>query len=145
MQGLRRKVVHATLYEAIAIALVTLGMAAAGQASVHTGLGLSVAMSVLAMAWNMAYSTVFEAWERRQPSKVRTWQRRVAHALGFEGGLMLLTIPVIMWMLQVGLWQAVVADVSLVVFFLVYTFAFNWAFDRVFGLPVTLEKLPPLP
>jgi uncharacterized membrane protein len=145
MQGLRRKVVHTALYEAIAIALVTLGMAIAGQASVHTGLGLSVAMSVLAMLWNMAYNTVFEAWERRQPSKARTWQRRVAHALGFEGGLMLLTIPVIMWMLQVGLWQALVADATLVVFFLVYTFAFNWAFDRVFGLPVAPKKLPQLP
>jgi len=139
MQGLHRKVVHATLYEAVAIALVTLGMSAAGQASVHTGLSLSVAMSVLAMLWNMAYNAMFEAWERRQPSTVRTWQRRVAHALGFEGGLMVLTIPVIMWMLKVGLWQAVVADASLVVFFLGYTFAFNWAFDRVFGPPVATK------
>jgi uncharacterized membrane protein len=134
-----RRLIHATLYEAIAIALVTGAVALSGHAQAGTGLSLSVAMSVLAMLWNMAYNAMFEAWERRQPSTVRTWQRRGLHALGFEGGLMLLTIPVIMWMLEVGLWQAVVADASLVVFFLGYTFAFNWAFDRVFGLPLATK------
>ena len=28
-------------------------------------------------------------------------------------------------------------DLGLVVFFLCYTFVFNWAFDRVFGLPAS--------
>jgi uncharacterized membrane protein len=28
-------------------------------------------------------------------------------------------------------------DLGLVVFFLVYTFVFNWAFDRAFGLPAS--------
>jgi uncharacterized membrane protein len=128
-----RRLVHATLYEAIAIALVTSALAATGHASTDTSLGLSAAMSVLAMAWNMAFNALFEAWERRQPSQHRTWQRRALHALGFEGGLMLLTVPVIMWMLGLGLWAAITMDASLMVFFLFYTYAFNWAFDRVFG------------
>jgi uncharacterized membrane protein len=135
MQGLRRKLVHATLYEAIAIGLLTLGVTLSGQASAETGLTTSLLMSALAMLWNMAFNTAFEAWERRQTSMLRTWRRRLAHALGFEGGLMLLTVPVIMWMLDLGLWQAIVADAALMVFFLFYTYAFNWAFDRVFGLP----------
>jgi len=134
-----RRLIHATLYEAIAIALVTGAVTLSGHAQAGTGLSLSVAMSVLAMLWNMAYNAMFEAWERRQPSQVRTWQRRALHALGFEGGLMVLTIPVIMGMLGVGLWQAIAADAALVVFFLGYTFAFNWAFDRVFGLPVATK------
>jgi uncharacterized membrane protein len=135
MQGLRRKLVHATLYEAIAIGLLTLGMTLSGQASAETGLTASLLMSGLAMLWNMVFNTAFEAWERRQTSMLRTWQRRLAHALGFEGGLMLLTVPVIMWMLGLGLWEAILADAALMVFFLFYTYAYNWAFDRVFGLP----------
>lgn len=130
-----RRLVHATLYEAVAIALVTAGLALTGQAGTHTSLGLSAAMSALAMAWNMAFNALFEAWERRQPSQVRTWQRRALHALGFEGGLVLLTVPVIMVVLGLGLWPAIAMDGSLMVFFLFYTYAFNWAFDRVFGLP----------
>ena len=30
-----------------------------------------------------------------------------------------------------------------VVFFLVYTFVFNWAFDRVFGLPASAAPRAP--
>jgi uncharacterized membrane protein len=44
-------------------------------------------------------------------------------------------VPLIAWWLGIGLWEALVMDLALVVFFLVYTFAFNWAFDAVFGLP----------
>jgi uncharacterized membrane protein len=135
VQGLKRKLVHAGLFEAIAIALVTVALAATGHANTDKGLGLSAAMSVMAMAWNMAFNTLFEAWERSQPSRHRTWQRRALHALGFEGGLMLLTVPVIMGVLGLGLWPAIAMDASLMVFFLFYTCAFNWAFDRVFGLP----------
>ena len=33
--------------------------------------------------------------------------------------------------------QALVMDLGLVVFFLCYTFVFNWGFDQVFGLPAS--------
>ena len=40
------------------------------------------------------------------------------------------------------LWQALVMDLGLVVFFLCYTFVFNWAFDQVFGLPASAAATP---
>ena len=46
-------------------------------------------------------------------------------------------VPVFAWWLDVSLWQALVMDLGLVVFFLIYTFVFNWAFDLVFGLPAS--------
>ena len=33
-------------------------------------------------------------------------------------------------------------DLGLVVFFLVYTFVFNWLFDHVFGLPASARAVP---
>jgi uncharacterized membrane protein len=36
----------------------------------------------------------------------------------------------------------VVADMGLVLLFLTYTFCFNWAFDRVFGLPASAAQEP---
>ena len=33
--------------------------------------------------------------------------------------------------------QAFVLDLGLLLFFLVYTFVFNWTFDRIFGLPAS--------
>ncbi len=61
--------------------------------------------------------------------------RRVAHAIGFEGGLALIMVPFMAWWMGITLWQALVLDVGLLLFFLVYTFVFAWVFDRLFGLP----------
>ena len=110
-------------------------MAAGGLASAGHGLMLSVVLSGMATVWNMAFNSLFEAWERRQACRERTLKRRVWHALGFEGGLMLMTVPVIAWMLGMNWWTSLATDIGLMLFFLGYTFAYNWAFDHVFGLP----------
>jgi uncharacterized membrane protein len=39
--------------------------------------------------------------------------------------------------MNVTLWQALLMDLGLAVFFLAYTFVFNWAFDTIFGLPAS--------
>ncbi|RYF75886.1 MAG: PACE efflux transporter [Comamonadaceae bacterium] len=137
MQGIRRKVVYIGLYEAIAILAASVGLAAmSGQGLMHAG-GLAVATSAVAVVWNLVFNSLFEAWEARQARRGRSLLRRIAHAIGFEGGLVTFLVPLIAWWLEVSLWQALVMDLGLVVFFLIYTFVFNWAFDRVFGLPAS--------
>lgn len=135
MQGGLRRVVYVTLYEGIAIIVAGAGLAAmSGQGLAHSG-ALAVMTSVVAVVWNVVFNHAFEWWESRQPVRGRSVKRRIAHAIGFEGGLALLLVPLIAWWLDIGLWDALVMDLALLVFFLVYTFAFNWAFDKVFGLP----------
>jgi len=72
----------------------------------------------------------------------RSVARRIAHAIGFEGGLAAVLVPLFAWWLEIGLWEALVFDAALLLFFLVYTFAFNWGFDRVFGLPASAAAQP---
>ena len=137
LYGLRRRVVYVTLYELIAIAAATVGLALlSGQGAGHSGVVAMVA-SVIAVLWNLAFNALFERWESRQAVRGRSVARRMAHAIGFEGGLALILIPLFAWWFGVTLWQALVMDIGLVVFFLCYTFAFNWGFDRVFGLPAS--------
>lgn len=143
MQGLRRRIVHAALYEAIAIVVVTAGVKLLGRSDTDDALGLAITTSVLAVLWNMAFNALFEAWERRQASRARTVRRRALHAVGFEVGLVLLTVPAIMWWLDIGWWAALLTDLTLVVFFLGYTFVFNWVFDQVFGLPDSAAQSSP--
>ncbi|GAP33942.1 PACE efflux transporter [Piscinibacter sakaiensis] len=135
MQGIARKIVYIGLYEGLAIVFASLGLAALSGAGAATSTALAVATSVVAVLWNLAYNTAFEAWESRQARRGRSLARRVAHAIGFEGGLAALLVPLIAWWLDIGLWEALLFDAALLVFFLVYTFAFNWGFDRLFGLP----------
>ncbi|HEY8879084.1 MAG TPA: PACE efflux transporter [Roseateles sp.] len=109
----------------------------------HSGV-LAVAASVIAVIWNLAFNSLFEMWESRQAVKGRSIGRRVAHAIGFEGGLVVILVPLVAWWLDVSLWAALLMDLGLVVFFLVYTFVFNWAFDRVFGLPASAAAKVPV-
>jgi len=70
---------------------------------------------------------------------VRTLARRAAHAVLFEAGLVLSTVPLIAWWMDMSWAAAFIADLGLVALFLVYTFCFNWAFDHVFGLPASAQ------
>ncbi|MEH3085408.1 MAG: PACE efflux transporter [Xylophilus ampelinus] len=140
MQGPKRRIVYVALYEGIAIVVASAALAAlSGQGVVHAG-GVAVAASAIAIVWNLVFNHFFERWEARQAVRGRGLGRRVAHAVGFEGGLVAFLVPLMAWWFGVSLWQALMMDLGLVLFFLVYTFAFNWGFDRVFGLPASAQE-----
>ncbi|MCX2863485.1 PACE efflux transporter [Paucibacter sp. PLA-PC-4] len=137
MQGIRRRLVYVSLYELFAVGLTSAGLTLlAGSALAHAGIA-ALASSAIALAWNLAYTHLFEAWEARQTRRGRSLARRIAHALGFEAGLIVMLVPLFAWWLDISLWQALLLDFGLIVFFLIYTFVFNLAFDRLFGLPAS--------
>ena len=137
LQGPWRRVLYVTLYELIAIAVATAGLAQlSGQGAGHSSV-VAVAASAIAVLWNVVFNWAFERWESRQRVRGRSVARRVAHAIGFEGGLVFTLVPLFAWWFNVSLWQAFVMDLALIVFFLCYTFVFNWVFDQVFGLPAS--------
>ena len=103
-------------------------------------LPIAVMMSVAAVIWNFIYNTVFEAWERRRHIVRRTLWIRSAHAFGFEGGLVLICLPLYMIWYDVGLVKAFMMEVALLLFFLVYTFTFTLIFDKIFSLPYQHES-----
>lgn len=138
MQGIKRRVVYVTLFEGIAIALVTGVLIALGHEPAYSGVA-SVACSAVAMSWNLVWNSLFEAWEARQASRARTLRRRAIHALGFELGLTVALVPFFAWWLDISLLEALLLDISLLAFFLFYTFGFTWLFDHLFGLPTTAQ------
>ena len=137
MQGIRRRIVFVTLYELIAIVATSAGLAAFSDSGLQRAGVAAVVSSAVAVAWNVVFNTLFERWEARQNVRGRSLARRAAHAIGFEGGLVVTLVPFFAWWLDITLWQAFVLDLGLLLFFLVYTFVFNWVFDRVFGLPAS--------
>jgi uncharacterized membrane protein len=89
------------------------------------------------MLWNLAFNAMFEGWEARQTIRGRSLKRRTAHALLFEAGLVLALLPITAWWFSVSLLQALAYESALIVAFLIYTWVFTWAFDRLFGLPAS--------
>lgn len=142
LQGARRKIVYVSLYELIAIAVASTGLALGSGASLERAGVIAVVSSVIAVVWNLVYNTLFERWEARQRVRGRSIRRRIAHAVGFELGFLVLLVPLFAWWFGITVWHALVLEVGLALFFLTYTFVFNWAFDQVFGLPASALPLP---
>ncbi len=137
MRPITRRIIHALTFEGFGILLAGLWLSVVSGADAVGATGLAAVSSAVAVAWNLVFNTMWEAWERRRRRKGRGFCLRVVHALGFEGGLSLILVPVMAWWLDVSLLAALVYDAALVVFFLLYAFLFNLVFDRVFGLPAS--------
>ncbi|HBN30814.1 MAG TPA: hypothetical protein DD416_06210 [Rhodobacteraceae bacterium] len=139
MSPILRRILYTVLFEAFGIVIAGLGLAVlSGAAVFDTGI-VAALSSLVAMTWNLIFNTLFEFWETRQTTKGRSFARRAAHALGFELGLTVLLAPLLAWWLDVTLLQAFLYDLTLVVFFVIYTFLFNLAFDKVFGLTASAK------
>jgi uncharacterized membrane protein len=141
MQGAKRKVVQALLYELVGALFVSPVIAFAFDESMVYSGTLALLLSLVALSWNMLFNSLFEYWEARQARRTRTVGRRLLHSLGFEGGLALMLVPLMAWWLDISWLQALVADLGLLLFFFFYAFAFQWAFDLLFGVPTSAVEV----
>lgn len=135
MKPITRRVVQALLYETGAIALTSPIIGFAFDAPATSALTLAAIMSTIALAWNYVFNAIFERWESRQIVKGRSIWRRLAHGIGFEGGLVTMLVPLMAYWLNISLLNAFYAEMGILLVFFIYAIAFTWAFDKVFGLP----------
>ncbi len=135
-----RRVLQALLYEVFAIAFVGPVLSVVFDKPPTSTLALAVVLSSIALGWNYVFNSLFERWESRQAVKGRSWARRLAHGIGFEGGLVVILIPVMALWLDTTPLNAFIANLGLLVFFFFYAIGFTWTFDRVFGLPASAVK-----
>lgn len=139
MQGLKRRIVYVSSYEIIGMMISAVGLALlAGDSVEHTG-PLSVMITTIAVTWNFIYNILYEKWEARQESKSRTVKRRIPHAIGFQITLVMFLIPLIAWWMNISLVAAFWLDVAFIIIIPIYTFIFNWTFDKLFGLPASAQ------
>lgn len=126
----KRRIVHALSYEVILLIIIAIVLSMIFELPLEVAGGLGVVMAVTSVAWNMLFNHFFEKFEAKHQLQ-RTMKLRLLHAIGFEGGLMLITIPMVAYALNIGLWQAIVLDLSMTVCILLYTFVFQWGYDKV--------------
>lgn len=130
------RVRHALLFELFGLALITpLGALVFGLPLFDMGV-IGLGSATIAMVWNYIYNLWFDrAMQRLTGGTRKSVPLRVLHAVLFELGLLALLIPLIAWYLGIGLWAALVMDIAVAGFYVVYAFVFNLAYDRVFPLP----------
>jgi uncharacterized membrane protein len=129
-KSLAERVGHALAFELIAL-VICAPLFSWLMGTTVTAMGaLTLAISLIAMAWNVVYNAAFDRLQRRF-GFTRTLTVRVLHAVVFEFGLVLVTVPLAAVWLDISLWQALVLDAGLLLFFLPYTLVFNWVYDTL--------------
>ena len=127
------RVRHTLMFEIIGVLLfIPLATYAFEFGAAHMGV-ISIGSATIATVWNFLFNMGFDKVMLRKLGHThKTLWLRVLHAVLFEGGLMLMLIPPIAWYLGISLMEALMMDIFIVAFYLVYAFCFNWMYDVVF-------------
>jgi uncharacterized membrane protein len=105
---------------------------------------IGIFSATIATLWNFVFNVGFDrAMLRLRGSVEKTMAIRITHTFLFEAGLVAMLIPLIAWYLGIGLWAALLMDIAIVTFYLIYGFLFNLAYDRLF--PVASVAAPAQP
>ena len=136
MRSTLDRIRHALAFEIIGLAIITpLGALAFGLALADMGV-IGIAAATLATVWTYIYNLGFDhALMALRGDTAKSLRLRIAHALLFELGLLVILVPPIAWYLDIGLVEALVMDAALALFYVVYAFVFNLAYDTVFPVP----------
>lgn len=134
----KERIFQAILFEVIAILLswglvkilTFFGMGEQEKTNDSQVLLMLIGISLIAMIWTFIYNLLFDKIFIGEKISRPIWVR-VVHIVGFEGGLLCFTLPLVMWVMKIGLWQAFMLDVSLTLLILVYGFIFYWVYDNV--------------
>ncbi|MBD1577757.1 PACE efflux transporter [Vibrio sp. S11_S32] len=96
---------------------------------------LAILFSVIATVWNYFYNILFDkAMLKRTGQLHKTTLIRILHAVLFEFGLLFITLPIMAWWLHIRLIDALILDFGMVIFYLIYAFVYNLAYDKVFPI-----------
>lgn len=127
---------HTICFELIGLVILTLGVAKVINMDM-TKIGvLAVAFSIIATVWNYFYNILFDkAMLKRTGQLNKTVAIRIFHACLFELGLLVITLPIMAWWLEIGLIEALILDLGMALFYLIYAFIYNLAYDRIFPIP----------
>lgn len=136
MRGTLDRIRHTVGFELIGLLIFApLGSLVFGYALHQMGVIAAVA-SLIAAVWNYVYNLMFDKAMVRLTGSVRKSPAvRVCHALLFELGLLIVFLPSVAWYLKISLVDALLMDLAVAGFYVVYAFVYNWAYDIVFPVP----------
>ena len=129
-RSVKERIFHACTFEFFAIVFTMLiGIFLLDKPMSSMGI-LSVLISVTALLLNIVFNWLFDRFfpfvNGDRPVKIR-----MLHAIGFEGTLVLFTVPMIAFFLKVSFVEAFMIEIGFLIFFLFYTYIYNWAYDKI--------------
>lgn len=133
--GTLERIFQSVLFEVLAVTLSIIGLATFTDHDISALSGTMIVVATIAMIWNYCFNYCFDRIVTGEKSK-RSFLLRLFHVTLFEAGLLIFTIPVMAYLLQLTLWDAFIMDLGVTIFITIYAFLFNLIYDhlRVFLL-----------
>jgi uncharacterized membrane protein len=134
LRCIRERILQTLCYEAVGLLIITPLYAIVAHAKASESLVLLAVVSAVCMLWAAIHNTVFDWLEFHLCERVasdRTAACRILHAVSIELTSVLITTPVIMWIADLGFWEALAVDIGLTIAYAAYAYAFHWAFDKL--------------
>lgn len=137
LRPLADRVRQIALFELGGLILITPVFVWGSGVPVGESIGLLVVLALLAALWNGCYNSICDWAEGRLTGRTadrRPVGLRVMHALGFEGGFVAISLPVVAWWTGMDWMTALLADLALALAYVCYAFVFNLGYDRAFPI-----------
>ncbi|MGU3310049.1 multidrug/biocide efflux PACE transporter [Pseudomonas sp. M5A4_2d] len=139
-KSITERVCQALGFEGLALLICTpLLVWITGRPALEMG-AVTLGVSVLALTWNIIFNSLFDRLKARLQLANGGWTR-VLHALLFEGGLIIVAVPLIAAVLKISLLDAFILDIGVLLFFLPYTYVYHWGYD-VIREKIVQQRLP---
>ncbi len=127
-KSISERVGQALGFEGLALLICTpLLVWITGRPALEMG-AVTLGISLLALTWNIIFNSLFDRLKARLKLANNAWTR-VLHALMFEGGLIIVCVPLIAAWLNISLLDAFILDIGVLLFFLPYTYVYHWVYD----------------
>jgi uncharacterized membrane protein len=103
---------------------------------------LGLVLSLKALLVGLLFNWAFDLLDARsgRVSSDRTPFGRILHAVGFELTLLISSLPIYVWWLDLSILEAVATDLVVTSFVVAYTYLFTLGYDRAF--PVLARNAP---
>ncbi|MDX2320875.1 MAG: PACE efflux transporter [Moritella sp.] len=135
------RIFHALLFEVLAVSLSILGLIIFTNHDPQILSGTMIVIASIAMAWNFIFNWIFDLFLPGDKDK-RTMKLRLVHVIIFEAGLLVLTVPVMAYILTISIVDAFMMDIVVTVFITIYAFIFNWVYDNVRAVIISRKCIP---
>lgn len=139
-KSITERVCQAIGFEGLALLICTpLLVWITGRPALEMG-AVTLGISLLALSWNVIFNSLFDRLKARLQLASGGWTR-ILHALLFEGGLIILAVPLIAALMNISLLEAFILDIGVLLFFLPYTYVYHWGYD-VIREKVVQQRVP---
>ena len=134
LRSTRERIIQSLWYEAIGLALSLPAFLAVFGGEVGHGIQLLAAVSLPCILWAPLHNTAFDWIELRLSGRTacqRPRGLRILHAVSQEATSIMITLPILMLFGGFGFLEALIVDVALTIFCIVYAFVFHLGYDRL--------------